>query len=109
MISSGTFLDLYTVGFDVPEGYAILKDQRMYYAFFTPLIRPWGLDRPPDIPLLKKETWEGHVELRGLDRVKEYEVLDYEHGKSLGALKGSSPYLDTSFADHLLLEVIPKP
>jgi hypothetical protein len=36
MISSGTFLDLYTVGFDVPEGYAILKDQRMYYAFFTP-------------------------------------------------------------------------
>jgi hypothetical protein len=50
MISSGTFLDLYTVGFDVPEGYAILKDQRMYYAFFTPLIRPWDLDRPPEYP-----------------------------------------------------------
>ena len=109
MISSGEFLDLYTVGFDVPEGYAIRKDQKMYYAFFTPPNRPWGLDKPPDLPPSRNEVWEGHLELRGLDKSKEYEVVDYEHGKSLGSLKGSNPYLDTKFTNHLVLEVAPKP
>ena len=105
MISSGEFLNLYTVGFDVPEGYAIRKDQKMYYAFFTPPNRPWGLDKPPDLPPSRDEVWEGRLELRGLDKSKEYEVVDYEHGKSLGSLKGSSPYLDTKFTNHLVLEV----
>jgi len=108
MISSGEFLDLYTVGFDVPEGYAIRKDQKMYYAFFTPPNRSWGLDKPPDLPPSRDEVWEGRLELRGLDKSREYEVIDYEHGKSLGSLKGSSPYLDRQFTDHLVLEVVPK-
>jgi alpha-galactosidase len=108
MISSGAFLDLYTVGFDVPEGYAIRKDQKMYYAFFTPPTRPWGLDKPPDLPPLKDQAWEGRLELRGLDKSKEYQVVDYEHGRSLGSLKGSSPYLDTKFTNYLVLEVVPK-
>jgi hypothetical protein len=100
MISSGEFLDLYTVGFDVPEGYAIRKDQKMYYAFFTPPNRPWGLDKPPDLPPSRDEVWEGRLELRGLDKSKEYEVVDYEHGKSLGSLKGSSPYLLKWYRSH---------
>jgi len=108
MISSGEFLDLYTVGFDDPEGYAIRKDQKMYYAFFTPPHRPWGLDKPPDLPPLQDVVWEGRLELRGLDRSKEYEVVDYEHGKSLGSVKGSNPYLDTKFTNHVVLEVVPK-
>ncbi len=108
MFSSGEFLDLYTVGFDVPEGYAIKKDQKMYYAFFTPPHRAWGLDKPPDLPPSKDEVWQGHLELRGLDKSKEYQIVNYEHGKSLGSLKGSSPYLDTRFTNHLVLEVVPK-
>jgi len=109
MISSGEFLDLYTVGFDVPEGYAIRKDEKMYYAFFTPTHRAWGLDKPPDLPPSTDEVWQGHLELRGLEKSKEYQIVDYEHGKSLGSLKGSSPYLDTNFTNHLVLEVVPKP
>jgi hypothetical protein len=34
-LSEGTFLDLYVYGYDVPEGYAIQKDGKMYYAFFA--------------------------------------------------------------------------
>jgi hypothetical protein len=57
---------------------------------------------------LKDVVWEGRLELRGLDRSKEYEVVDYEHGKSLGSVKGSNPYLDTKFTNHVVLEVVPK-
>ena len=49
MLSKGTFLNLYTYGYDTPEAYAIEKDGKMYYAFFAPT------------------TWKGEVELRGLE------------------------------------------
>jgi len=51
MLSRGTFLSLHVLGYDVPEGYAIEKDGRMYYAFFAP---PSGAH------------WKGEIELRGL-------------------------------------------
>ena len=36
MLSRGKFHNLYTYGYDLPEGYAIDKDNRMYYAFYAP-------------------------------------------------------------------------
>jgi hypothetical protein len=36
MLSHGTFLNLYTIGYDSPEGYAIEKNGKMYYASFMP-------------------------------------------------------------------------
>jgi hypothetical protein len=36
MLSRGEFRNLYVCGYDVPEGYAIEKDGRMYYVFFSP-------------------------------------------------------------------------
>ncbi len=89
MLSRGTFLNLYTYGYDVPEGYAIEKDGKMYYAFFAP---------DPGIP------WKGEVELRGLEPGK-YQVLDYDHGRDLGSVDAASPKLSTEFTHHLLLEV----
>jgi alpha-galactosidase len=89
MLSKGTFLDLYVYGYDVPEGYAISKDGKMYYAFFAP---------DPD------KTWSGQVELRGLAPGR-YRVLDYEKGTDLGQIVAGSPKLSTSFEQHLLLEV----
>jgi len=89
MLSKGTFLDLYVYGYDVPEGYAISKNGKMYYAFFAP---------DPDKP------WSGQVELRGLAPGK-YRVLDYEKGTDLGQVDAASPKLSTSFEQHLLLEV----
>ena len=89
MLSKGTFLNLYVYGYDSPEGYAISKDGRMYYAFFSP---------DP------AKTWKGDVELRGLAPGK-YRIYDYEHGSDLGTIDAQNPKLATSFQQHLLLEV----
>ncbi len=90
MLARGTFLNLYTLGYDVPEGYAIEKDGKMYYAFFSP---------EPEKP------WKGEIELRGLEAGK-YRVADYENGKDLAAIDAANPRLATEFTHHLLLEVV---
>jgi len=93
MLSKGEFEDLYVTGYDFPEGYAIAKDGKMYYAFFAP------------------SEWKGEIELRGLKPGK-YAVTDYDEGKDLGAVEASAngtAKLSADFKDHLLLEVISKP
>ena len=92
MLSRGEFLGLYTYGYDWPEGYAIAKDGRMYYAFYA-----------PD----KTKSWSGQVELRGL-KPGAYRVVDYESGKDVGTIDASSPKLQVSFNEHLLLEANPQ-
>jgi alpha-galactosidase len=90
MLSKGTFLNLYTYGYDTPEAYAIEKDGKMYYAFFAP-------------------SWKGEVELRGL-KPGTYHVSDYTAGKDLGTVEasvGNVPKLKADFKEHLLLEVTP--
>ena len=91
MLSKGTFRNLYVYGYDVPEGYAIEKDGKMYYAFFAP----------------SASAWRGEVELRGL-KDGTYHVTDYGDGTDLGSVQasaGKAPKLRTEFKDHLLLEV----
>jgi alpha-galactosidase len=91
MLSKGEFLDLYTYGYDLPEGYAIAKDGKMYYAFFAEPGKPFA----------------GDVELRGL-KPGSYQVIDYADGKSLGTVQaenGKAARLKAEFKDHLLLEV----
>jgi len=91
MLSKGEFRDLYTYGYDVPEGYAIEKDGKMYYAFFTNPGKPFG----------------GEVELRGL-KPGTYRVIDYVDGKDLGSVQaetGTAPRMKTEFRERLLLEV----
>ncbi len=94
MLSKGEFRDLYVYGYDVPEAYAIEKDGKMYYAFFTDPTKPFA----------------GEIELRGLMPGK-YEAVDYTDGKDFGAVQaedGKPVRLKTEFKDHLLLEVRPK-
>jgi len=91
MLSKGTFLNLYTYGYDVPEAYAIQKDGNMYYAFFAPQ---------------QNGAWKGEVELRGL-RPGRYHVTDYAEGKDLGTVESASgkvPKLAVDFTGHLLVE-----
>jgi alpha-galactosidase len=93
MLSKGSFLNLYTYGYDSPEAYAIKKDGKMYYAFFAPTANA---------------EWKGEVELRGLDSSKRFEVKDYTDGANLGFVdtsSGQAPKLKVDFKDHLLLEV----
>ena len=92
MLSKGEFRDLYTYGYDSPEAYAIQKDGKMYYAFFT-----------------EKEngSFAGEVELRGL-KPGSYHVVDYPDGKDFGTVRaeaGKTPRLKSDFKEHLLLEV----
>jgi alpha-galactosidase len=91
MLSKGTFRNLYNYGYDTPEGYAIEKDDTMYYAFFAPTSAPW----------------KGEVELRGL-AAGTYKIVDYAEGKDLGTVQATAdraPKLQTEFKDHLLLAV----
>ena len=91
MLSKGTFRDLYVYGYDTPEAYAIEKDGKTYYAFFTP----------------KESPWKGEVELRGL-KPGTYHVVDYANGRDLGSIQATAsqaPRLTTEFPEHLLLEV----
>lgn len=90
-LARGTFLNLYVHGYDVPEGYAIAKDDRIYYAFFAP---------DPTVP------WQGRIELRGL-KPGRYRVRDYVEGKDFGPIDASDPFLSAAFTHHLLLEVVP--
>ena len=89
MLSRGTFLNLYTLGYDLPEGYAIAKDGKMYYAFFSP-----DAAKP----------WKGEIELRGLEPGK-YRVVDYVAGKELGAVTAPNARLAAEFTHNLLLEL----
>jgi alpha-galactosidase len=91
MLSKGVFRNLYSIGYDAPEGYAIQKDGRMYYAFFAPQ---------------GSKGYQGEVQLRGL-APGTYHVVDYANNQDLGTVtaKGSAATLTTSFPDHLLLEV----
>ena len=93
MLSRGEFQDLYVTGYDLPEGYAIAKDGKMYYAFFTPA------------------NWQGEIELRGLKPGK-YRVSNYVDGEDLGTLNATPngvAKLTAGFKDHLLLEVSSQP
>jgi alpha-galactosidase len=92
MLSKGTFLPLYTFGYDIPEAYAVQKDGKMYYAFFAP---------KEDMP------WKGQVELRGLTPGT-YHIVDYADDKDLGTVQvkaSQTATLKTEFKQHLLLEV----
>jgi alpha-galactosidase len=84
-LSRGQYLGtLYDIGFDLPETHVIRKDQKMYYAFFA-------------------NTWNGSVELRGLDN-REYHVVDYVDGKDFGIVHGPVAHVSAIFSKHLLLE-----
>jgi alpha-galactosidase len=94
MLSRGEFKDLYVYGYDTPEGYAIAKDGKMYYAFFAP----------------GSTSWKGELELRGLKPGK-YRVTDYSTGNDLSpatAGQDGTAKLQAEFQQHLLLEVAPQ-
>ena len=98
MLSKGEFLDLYVYGYDVPEAYAISKGEKMYYAFYAA--------EPPGKTGGKMGTFQGEIELRGLD-ARKYRVVDYVNGKDFGLVNGPSAKLSAVFTGSLLLEATP--
>jgi len=78
---------LYDIGFDRPEGHAIERQGRMYYAFFA-------------------AHWRGPVELRGL-AFGRHAVTDYANGHAFGTVEGPTAKLWLEFEGHALLEATP--
>ncbi|WP_296944057.1 glycoside hydrolase family 36 protein [uncultured Massilia sp.] len=79
--------ELYDIGFDRPEGHAVEKDGRMYFAFFAP-------------------EWDGPVEIRGLGAGR-WKLRDYVDGRELGEVTGAGARVTVRFAHALLLEAVP--
>lgn len=80
--------ELYDIGFDRPETHAIAKDGNMFYGLYA-------------------DSWNGDVELRGLDSKRHYHVKDYVNNKPLGTVSGANAKLNVSFTQYLLLELTP--
>jgi alpha-galactosidase len=99
MPSKGTFQPLYTLGYDLPESYAIEKNGKMFYAFFS------GDQSRNEKSVKGQEEWSGEVELRGLQPAS-YQVFDYANQKDYGMVQGPTAKLKISFMDYLLLEAI---
>jgi alpha-galactosidase len=98
MLSQGTFRNLYVMGYDHPEGYAIEKDGKMYYAFYAAAGDSRG---PPAEP-----RWSGTLELRGLGSGP-YRVTDYVNGRDFGVVSGPTGKIQADFTESLLLEAVP--
>jgi alpha-galactosidase len=103
MLSKGEFLNLYVYGFDVPEAYAIAKDGRLYYAFYSQTSAQTHANKNGS------NSWSGEIELRGLPEGKTYHVTDYVNHRDLGTVTGPTGKLHVQFTDNLLLETASAP
>ena len=90
MLSTGEYLNLYDIRFDVPETHVVAKDGALYYAFYA-------------------EAWDGgQIELRGLEAGKTYTVTEYASDDlKTYTVEGSNPYITPSFERDYLIEVAP--
>lgn len=87
MLSKGEYLNLYDLTFDKPEAHVIKKDEKMYYAFYA-------------------DEWSGEIELRGLEKDKQYTVCEYANEeKKIYTVDGSNPCITPSFTNNYLIEV----
>lgn len=83
----GEYQNLYTWGFDVPEAHVIHQNDAMYYAFYA-------------------DHFEGQIELRGLEKNREYTVTEYAALEPRSfQINGSNPYIEASFDKNYLIEV----
>ena len=88
MLSTGTYLGgLYDIGYFEPEAHAIKKDDKMYYAFYA-------------------DEFNGEIELRGLEKDREYTVVEYaSDDKKTYTVNGSNPIIKADFKKDYLIEV----
>ena len=89
-LADGEYLNLYDLAFDFPETHAIRKDGEIYYGFFCHTL---------------EEQYASEIELRGLDKTKTYQVLDYVNGHMLGKVTGINPRMQINMRGALLLKL----
>ncbi len=85
----GTYLNLYDIGWDLPETHVVAKGDTLYYGVFA-------------------QGFNGEVELRGLQQGKSYVLTDYTTGEELGRLQaGGSREFECSVDGKLLISATP--
>ncbi|WP_234567312.1 glycoside hydrolase family 36 protein [Rhodohalobacter sp. 614A] len=90
MLPKGNYRgELYDIGFYSPEAHAVEKDGKLFYAFYS-------------------DSFDGEVELRGLESGKEYHLMNYETGEDLGTATGPEAKLETSFTHHVMVMASPE-
>ncbi len=87
-LAEGEYLNLYDIAYDEPEAHVIRKDNRLYYAFYTPKA---------------DDHFDGTIELRGL-KGRAYQLTDYVNGSDLGTVEGPIATLEVAFKGSLLIE-----
>lgn len=86
-LARGEYLNLYTWGYDFPEGHVIRQNDKLYYAFYA-------------------DHYEGKLELRGLEKNKEYTITEYAAKEpKTYMVNGSNPYIEVNFDGNYLIEV----
>ena len=86
MLSSGEYLNLYDIAFDLPETHVVRKEGVMHYNLFAP-------------------AWDGAVEFRGLGEGS-YSMIDYVNQKTLGTIEAGGS-LHLKFEKHLFVKAVP--
>ena len=91
-LARGEYLNLYTWGYDYPETHVIRQNDAMYYSFYV-----------------DDATYEGTLELRGLDPDKNYTAIEYTADEPREfEVSGADPRIDASFERSYLIKVIEK-
>ena len=108
-LARGEYLNLYTWGYDYPEGHVIRQNDALYYAFYVDPIAPEGAMDPAhvDAASVPVPSYRGTLELRGLDPSKEYTAIEYTADEPREfTVKGSDPKIEVNFERNYLLKVI---
>ena len=91
-LARGEYLNLYTWGFDYPEAHVIRQNNALYYAFYV-----------------DDATFDGTIELRGLDADKQYTAIEYTADEPRAfEISGANPRIHAAFERDYLLKVSEK-
>ncbi|MBQ7631139.1 MAG: alpha-galactosidase [Paludibacteraceae bacterium] len=89
-LARGEYLSLYTWGFDYPEAHVIRQNNALYYAFYV-----------------DDDTFNGKIELRGLDPAKTYTAVEYTADEPRSfTVNGANPQLEVSFPRNYLIKLL---
>ena len=107
-LARGEYLNLYTWGYDYPEGHVIRQNDALYYSFYVDPVAPEGAMDPEhvDATLVPEPTYSGTLELRGLDPAKTYTATEYTADEPRSfTVNGADPRIEANFTRSYLLKV----
>ena len=106
-LSRGEYLNLYTWGFDYPEAHVIRQNDALYYAFYVNPATPQSVSALHDeAPVPCTPTYEGTIELRGLQPGKTYTATEYAADEPRSfTVSGDNPCVQVHFERSYLLKV----